>query len=405
MTTFFSSIPLAPRDPILGLTETFLADTRAHKINLGVGVYTDENGQIPLMAAVQAAHRHLFEQSRPHGYLPIDGLKRFNTSVQTLLLGAERTAKLKNQLVTVQTLGGTGALKVGADFLKSFYGHARVVISDPSWENHRALFETAGFNVDSYPYYDAKHNRIDFAHMMAAWQNYAAGTIVVLHACCHNPTGLDLNVEQWHEAVQMIQEKKLIPFVDMAYQGFGSGIENDSLVLRLISDANIPCFIANSFSKSFSLYGERVGALTVLTQSETESSCVLSQLKKTIRTNYSNPPSFGAAVVATILDNHELSQQWQQELESMRQRINHNRNRLITELMAPENPVKKDFEFLKMQRGMFSFSGLTKAQIDQLREDFAIYALTNGRICVAALRQDNIGPVVAAIRQILNRDA
>ena len=399
MSSIFASVELAPRDPILGLNEQFKADTRSTKVNLGVGVYTDDAGRIPLLKAVREAEAKLFEQAAPRNYLPIDGIPGYNQGAAALLLGAKSPLLAAHRSVTVQTLGGTGALKVGADFLKRVLPDAKVAISNPSWANHEALFSAAGFPVVSYDYYDAATHGLNFDGMLASLKALPAGTIVVLHACCHNPTGVDPSPEQWRDIAQTLQAGQLVPFLDIAYQGFGAGLEEDAAVVRLFAELGMTMFISSSFSKSFSLYGERVGALTLVTGGDEESARVLSQLKRVIRTNYSNPPTHGGALVSTVLNTPELFSLWAEELAGMRDRIRAMRHQLVEQIHA--NGVDQDFSFVKTQRGMFSYSGLTKPQVERLREDFGIYAVGSGRICVAALNSANVDYVARAIAQVL----
>ncbi|HTH62784.1 MAG TPA: amino acid aminotransferase [Paraburkholderia sp.] len=397
--SLFSAVELAPRDPILGLNEAFNADARPNKANLGVGVYFNEEGKIPLLRAVRDAEKARVEAGLPRGYLPIEGIAGYNASVQKLLLGSDSALIAAGRVVTAQALGGTGALKIGADFLKRLNPNAKVAISDPSWENHRALFESAGFEVVAYSYYDAKTNGVNFGGMLAALNSYAPGTIVVLHACCHNPTGVDLTVDQWKQVVEAVKSRGLVPFLDIAYQGFGDGIEADAAAVRLFAAAELNAFISSSFSKSFSLYGERVGALSIITASKDEAARVLSQLKRVIRTNYSNPPTHGGAIVAAVLGSPELRATWEGELGEMRDRIRAMRSGLVERLKAAG--VDRDFSFVNVQRGMFSYSGLTAPQVDRLREEFGIYAVSTGRICVAALNTRNLDAVADAIAKVL----
>jgi aromatic-amino-acid transaminase len=395
----FASIEMAPRDPILGITEAFNADKNPHKINLGVGVYYDDNGKVPLLECVKKAEASLAEKATPRTYLPIDGLATYDKAVQELVFGADSAVIKEKRAITVQALGGTGALKLGADFLKRFAPNAQVWISDPSWENHRALFESAGFVVNNYPYYDTATRGVNFAGMLAALKSMPAGSIVLLHACCHNPTGADLTDAQWAEVIQVVTQRGLVPFLDMAYQGFGDGIEADGKVVGLFAQAGGPLFVSNSFSKSFSLYGERVGALSIVAVSAEEAARVLSQLKRVVRTNYSNPPIHGGQVVATALATPALRAIWEEELAGMRVRIREMRKALVQKLK--EKAPSHNFDFVIQQRGMFSYSGLTKAQVDRLRDEFAIYAVDTGRICVAALNSRNIDYVVDAIAKVL----
>lgn len=399
MTSLFEHVELAPRDPILGLNEQYNADKRDGKVNLGVGVYYDKEGRIPLLKAVQSAEHALTAAANARSYLPIEGIADYNQGAQRLLLGADSPLIATGRAVTVQALGGTGALKIGADFLKLLQPSARVYISNPSWENHRALFQSAGFEVGTYTYYDATTHGLNYAGMQADLQAMPAGSIVVLHACCHNPTGVDPTSEQWAGIIQTVKEKQLIPFLDIAYQGFGAGLEEDAAIVRQFAAQDISVFISSSFSKSFSLYGERVGALTLITSSQEESQRVLSQVKRVIRTNYSNPPTHGGKVVATVLSNPELFQLWSDELAQMRDRIRSMREQLVSKLKA--KVPHHNFAFVMEQRGMFSYSGLTAEQVDVLRDQHGVYAVSSGRICVAALNDHNIDYVVQAIASVL----
>ena len=395
----FSAIELAPRDPILGITEAFVADQTPSKVNLGVGVYYDDAGKVPLLDCVQRASEQLRTQAAPKVYLPIDGIAAYDKAVQTLLLGADSEIVQSGRALTAQALGGTGALKIGADFLRKFAPAAQVWISDPSWENHRALFEGAGFTVNAYPYYDPSTHGLAFEKMLAALEQIPAGHVVVLHACCHNPTGVDPTPEQWTRVVQTVRARGLIPFVDMAYQGFAEGIAQDGEVVRKFAATSGPLFISSSFSKSFSLYGERVGALTIMTANKEEATRVLSQLKRVIRVNYSNPPTWGAQAVATVLNSQELRALWEQELGAMRERIRSMRRQLVEKLSA--RVPGRDFRFVLEQRGMFSYSGLTKDQVARLRQEFSVYAIDTGRICVAALNSRNIETVADAVAKVI----
>lgn len=397
--SLFSAVELAPADPILGLNEAFNADTRPNKVNLGVGVYLGEDGKIPLLDSVRQAEAARLQSPTARGYLPIDGLAAYDLAVQRLLFGEDSDLVKQGRLVTAQSLGGTGALTIGADFLKRLLPQARVLISDPSWENHRGLFEAAGYTVGNYPYYETASRGLNFAGMCAALQAATPRTIVVLHACCHNPTGVDPAADQWKQIVSIVQERNLVAFLDLAYQGFADGIEPDSAAVRAFAASGMEFFVASSFSKSFSLYGERVGALTIVTASADESKRVLSQLKRIIRTNYSNPPTHGGALVAAILGSPELRARWESELSGMRERIKSMRERLA-DLLTKRIPGQ-DFSYVRRQRGMFSYSGLTSSQVDRLRTEFAIYAVSTGRICVAALNRKNIEPVADAIAAVM----
>jgi aromatic-amino-acid transaminase len=397
--TLFERVELAPRDPILGLSEGFANDPRTNKVNLGVGVYYDDNGRIPLLRAVLEAERALVQSAQPRGYLPIDGIAAYDADVQKMLFGRHSPLVASGRLVTAQALGGTGALKIGADLLKRVTPNSKVLISDPSWENHRALYEAAGFVVESYPYYDSSTQGVNFAGMKTALSSAQPGTIVVLHACCHNPTGVDLTEAQWRELVPLVAERRLVPILDIAYQGFGDGIDADAFAVHLFADAGLTCFIASSFSKSFSLYGERVGALTIVTSNKDEATRVLSQLKRTIRSNYSTPPTHGGAMVAAVLGSIDLRKLWEDELGEMRERIKQMRARLVQGLKS--RGVVRDFSFVQRQRGMFSYTGLSAAQVERLRAEFGIYAVSTGRICVAALNTKNVDYVCASIASVL----
>lgn len=399
MNTLFAHVPQVPRDPILGLNELFQADSRPNKINLGVGVYYDEQGHMPLLQVVKNTETQLAEHSAAKGYLPIDGLQSYNKGAQRLLLGEDASPIHQGRAVTIQSLGGTGALKLGADFLKLVAPDAVVAISNPSWENHRALFEKAGFEVVEYPYYDSQNQSLDFEGMLHSLQQLAPQSIVVLHACCHNPTGIDPTFEQWQRIAQVLQERNLIPFLDIAYQGFGQGLDEDAKAVRYLAELGIPMLISSSFSKSFALYGERVGALTVLTSSADESPKVLSQLKRMARTNYSNPPTHGAQIVSLVLNDPTRFAQWEAELSHMRVRIRSMREHLVNKLA--EHGVQKDMSFILNQQGMFSYSGLTQAQAQRLRDEDGIYLLDTGRICVAALNENNLDTVAAAIARVV----
>jgi aromatic-amino-acid transaminase len=397
--SLFSAVEMAPRDPILGLNEAFNADTRASKVNLGVGVYTNEEGRIPLLRAVAEAEKARIEAHAPRGYLPMEGIAAYDQAVQKMLFGADAAPLAEGRLITVQALGGTGALKVGADFLKRLLPDAVVAISDPSWENHRALFEAAGFPVRSYRYYDAASHGVNRAGLLEDLKALPARSVVVLHACCHNPTGVDLTLDDWKAVLEVLREREHVPFLDIAYQGFGDGIDQDAEAVRLFAASGLPFFVSSSFSKSFSLYGERVGALSIVTGAKDETARVLSQLKRVIRTNYSNPPTHGAMVVSAVLASPELRAMWEAELGEMRERIRGMRLALVDKLASLG--VDRDFGFVARQRGMFSYSGLLAEQVERLRNEFGIYAISTGRICVAALNTRNIDAVTSAIAQVL----
>ncbi len=394
-----AAVELAPRDPILGVTEAFNADTNPRKVNLGVGVYCDENGKVPLLECVKRAETEMADAAAPRSYLPIDGIPAYDREVRDLLFGVNADVITAGRVVTVQALGGTGALKVGADFLRRFGPGAQVWISDPSWENHRALFEGAGFEVNTYPYYDPTTRSLDFVAMIATLERLAPASVVVLHACCHNPTGVDPTPAQWPRIVDVVRARGLVPFVDLAYQGFGDGIDADAAVVRSFAATPGPLFVTSSFSKSFSLYGERAGALSVVAADKDEAARVLSQLKRIIRANYSNPPTHGGRIITTVLCSPELRALWEAELATMRNRIKLMRAMLVERLH--ERVPGADFRFMLTQRGMFSYSGLTKTQVEALSQKFSIYAIDTGRICVAALNSRNVDDVADAIAKVL----
>jgi aromatic-amino-acid transaminase len=397
--SFFSAVEMAPRDPILGLNEQFAADPNPAKVNLGVGVYYDDQGKLPLLACVQAAEQAMMATPTARGYLPIDGIAAYDAGVKALVFGADSEPVQSGRVATVQAIGGTGGLKIGADFLKKLNPNAEVLISDPSWENHRALFSSAGFVVKNYRYYAAAKRGVDFDGMLADLSGAATGTVVVLHACCHNPTGYDITPAQWDQVVRACQSRGLVPFLDMAYQGFGYSLTEDGAAVQKFVAAGMSFFVSTSFSKSFSLYGERVGALSVLCESKDEAARVLSQLKIVIRTNYSSPPSHGGAVVAAVLSKPEWRALWESELGGMRVRIKAMRQKLVDGLKAAG--VQQDMSFITSQIGMFSYSGLSRDQMVRLRTEFGVYGTDTGRMCVAALNSKNIDYVCAAIAKVV----
>ncbi|WP_126969108.1 amino acid aminotransferase [Xanthomonas sp. BRIP62411] len=396
--SFFANVEQVPGDPILGLTEAYNADSRPNKVNLGVGIYYDENGRIPLLRAVHKIEQQLALDAKPRGYLPIDGLAAYDKATQELLFGTESALLASGRVATSQTVGGSGALRVGADLLKKLLPTATIAISNPSWENHRAVFGAAGFEVVDYTYFDAASHGLNFDGMLADLAKLEPGTVVLLHACCHNPTGADLTKEQWKQVAGLLKERKLFPFVDIAYQGFDKGIEADAYAVRLLAAEGIDSYVvASSYSKSFSLYGERVGALSVVSATAAEAKAVQSQVKRIIRTIYSSPSTHGAALVAGVLTSPELRDVWEQELTEMRERIHALRAGLVAKLATLGAP---EFDFIQRQAGMFSYSGLTRTQVDRLREEFAIYAVGTGRICVAALSQRNLDYVAQAVATV-----
>jgi len=397
--SLLAGMPMAPRDPILGVTEAYVADKNPAKVNLGVGVYYDESGKVPLLECVKRAEAQRIATGTPKSYLPIDGLAAYDLVVKKLVFGEDSPAVTENRAVTVQAIGGTGGLKIGADLLHHIAPGSEVWISDPSWENHRALFEGAGFKVNTYPYFDAASHGVNFEAMIAALSKLPAQAIVVLHACCHNPTGADLTREQWVRVVECVKSRGLVPFLDLAYQGFGDGLEPDGEPVRMFSAAMSPVFVSSSFSKSFSLYGERVGAFSLLTGSADEAARALSQIKRIVRANYSNPPTHGSDIVSRVLSTPELRKLWHEELDAIRNRIKSLRKALVDGIHA--RVPGRDFSFILSQKGMFSYSGLTKEQVGRLREEHAIYALDSGRICVAALNSKNIDYVADAVAKAI----
>ncbi len=397
--SLFNAVELAPRDPIMGQTEQFNADPNPAKVNLAVGVYFNDEGKLPVLRCVTEAEKLLAQAPKPKNYLPIDGMAAYDKAVQGLVFGADSEVVKAGRVATIQALGGTGGLKVGADFLRRLNPGAKVLISDPSWENHRAIFTLAGSSVETYPYYDAATQGIRFEAMLAALRAAPAGTVVVLHACCHNPTGFDLSPAQWEQVAQACVQGALVPFLDMAYQGFGVGIAEDGAAVQCFVRAGVSFLVSTSFSKSFSLYGERVGALSVVCTSADECARVLSQLKIVIRANYSTPPTYGAQVVATVLTTPALRALWEEELAGMRERIKAMRQALVSKLRAAG--VSGNLDHITRQMGMFSYSGLSKAQMQRLRSEFGVYGLDTGRICVAALNSRNIDAVAAALARVM----
>jgi aromatic-amino-acid transaminase len=397
--SLFTAVEMAPRDPILGLTEQFNADPNPKKVNLGVGVYYGDDGKLPLLECVQQAEEKMMAAHAARGYLPIDGIAAYDAAVKSLVFGADSEPVKSGRVATIQALGGTGGLKVGADFIKRLNPGAKVLISDPTWENHRGIFTNAGFEVATYPYYDAAKRGIDFEGMLATLNAAQSGTVVLLHACCHNPTGYDLTPQQWDQVVAAVKARKLIAFLDMAYQGFGQGIVEDGIAVQKFVASGEDFFVSTSFSKSLSLYGERVGALSVLCANKDEAARVLSQLKIVIRTNYSNPPTHGGQVAATVLNTPELRALWERELAAMRTRIKQMRHAIVEQLQA--KGVKRDFSFITQQVGMFSYSGLTKDQMVRLRNEFGVYGIDSGRICIAALNSKNIDYVAESLAKVI----
>lgn len=392
--SLLANVKMAPRDAILGLTELYVADPNPKKVNLGVGVYYDDQGKVPLLECVRRADEALTAAGVARPYLAMDGFPDYVRQVQLLLFGPNHPAVAAGRVTTVQAVGGTGGLKVGADFIKRFAPEAAVYMSDPTYDNHRPLFEEAGFRIETYPYYDPRTRGIRFPEMLACLKGIPKGSIVLLHACCHNPTGVDIRGEQWDEVMKIVAERRLIPFLDFAYQGFGEGVEEDAQVARRFAQALPAVLVAMSFSKSFSLYGERVGALSVVAADAGESAKVLSNLKRMIRTNYSNPPSHGARIVAAVLASPELRALWVKEVVGMRDRVRSMRRELVDRL---KKRIPDDFSFILQQRGIFSYSGLSREQMIAMRERYSVYGIESGRICVAALNSRNLDYVADSI--------
>ncbi|MBC7715541.1 MAG: aspartate/tyrosine/aromatic aminotransferase [Pseudorhodobacter sp.] len=404
----FSHIDAYAGDPILTLNEAFGKDPRPHKINLSIGIYFDDAGKLPVMRAVREAETAMLQHIGPRSYQPMEGAANYRGAVQALLFGSQHEAVLSGRIATVQTIGGSGGLKVGSDFLKRYFPNANVWVSDPTWDNHRAMFEGAGFTVNTYPYYDAASGALNFAGMLEAFKGQGSGdnnsaipeaSIVLMHACCHNPTGVDLTAAQWAELIPVIKARGLIPYLDIAYQGFGDGIAEDAFALRLLTEANISFFCASSFSKSFSLYGERCGALSVVCPDKAQAELVLGQMRATVRKNYSSPPTHGGQIIARVLQTPALYAQWADELNAMRARIQLMRQRLFEVLQ--EKLPGKDFSYFLTQRGMFSYTGLTAAQVDTLREEHAVYLVRSGRMCVAGLNSGNVEATAVAMAAVL----
>ncbi|HGZ2545566.1 TPA: aromatic amino acid transaminase [Klebsiella aerogenes] len=396
----FQKVDAYAGDPILSLMERFKEDPRSDKVNLSIGLYYNEDGIIPQLQAVADAEARL--NAQPHGaslYLPMEGLNSYRHAIAPLLFGADHPVLKQNRVASIQTLGGSGALKVGADFLKRYFPQSRVWVSDPTWENHIAIFEGAGFEVSTYPWFDDETNGVRFEAFLAKLQTLPERDIVLLHPCCHNPTGADLSNAQWDEVVKVLKARNLIPFLDIAYQGFGGGMEDDAYAIRAIASAGLPMLVSNSFSKIFSLYGERVGGLSIVCDDAETAGRVLGQLKATVRRNYSSPPNFGAQVVAAVLNDPALKASWLAEVEAMRTRILAMRQTLVDALK--EAVPGKNFDYLLKQRGMFSYTGLSAAQVDRLREEFGVYLIASGRMCVAGLNSRNVQRVAQAFAAVM----
>lgn len=405
----FKHIPPFAGDPILSLNDDFQKDPRPNKINLSIGIYFDDAGRIPVLESVRRAEAAVVAQGGPKPYLPIEGAANFRGAVQQLLFGAGHEALASKRVATIQSVGSSGGLKVGADFIAQHFSGSEVWVSDPSWDNHRSMFEGAGLKVHTYPYYDsegptpAEPGRVAgglrFDAMLATLRTLPAKSVVLLHACCHNPTGVDLSAAQWDALIPVLRERKLIPYLDLAYQGFGDGIEADARAARVLADAGLSFFIANSFSKSMSVYGERCGALSVVCPDAAQAALVLGQLKFTVRRNYSSPPIHGGQIVATVLTDPELRSMWEGELASMRERILSMRKKLHAVLKA--KLPGRNFEYFLTQHGMFSYTGLSAAQVDRLREEHAVYLVRSGRMCVAGLNSGNVEATAVAMAAVL----
>ncbi|SMF15786.1 amino acid aminotransferase [Pseudogulbenkiania subflava] len=395
----FEHVDAYAGDPILTLVETFNNDPRPNKVNLGIGLYYDEQGRIPLLPSVQKAEVARVQTAGPRSYLPMEGAANYRQAVQELLFGAGHEAVTSGRIATIQTIGGSGALKIGADLLKRYFPESEVWVSSPTWDNHRAMFEGAGFVVRDYPYYDAVSGGVKFDEMITCFKQLPAKTVVLLHPCCHNPTGVDLSNAQWREVIAVVKERELIPFLDIAYQGFGDGLNEDAYAIRTMADAGISFFVSNSFSKNLSFYGERCGGLSVVCQDAEEAGRVLGQMKATVRRNYSSPPTHGGQVTAMVMNDAVLRQEWEGEVTEMRERIKAMRQKLY-EVLAAKVPGR-DFSYFIKQRGMFSYTGLTPEQVDRLREEFAVYLVRSGRMCVAGLNTRNVEYVADAMAEVL----
>ena len=386
-------------DPILALVEVFNADARAHKVNLGIGIYFDEEGRIPVLPSVRKAEARVVEAGEPKPYLPIEGAANFRSAVQALLFGAGHPVLRERRVATIQSVGSSGGLKVGADFIRRWLPKAQAWVSDPTWDNHRSMFEGAGLAVHSYPYYDPAGGGVRFDAMLDALRAVPEGSVVLLHACCHNPTGVDLTHAQWDVLIPLLAERRLLPYLDLAYQGFGDGIAEDAYAIRRLADSGATFFVANSFSKSMSVYGERCGALSAVCADADEAERVLGQLKFTVRRNYSSPPIHGGQIVAHVLADADLRPMWEAELAAMRDRIQAMRQTLHRVISA--KVPGRDFSYFLTQRGMFSYTGLSAAQVDRLREEFAVYLVRSGRICVAGLNHHNVEYAAQAMATVM----
>lgn len=396
----FQKVDAYAGDPILSLMERFKDDPRGDKVNLSIGLYYNEAGIIPQLQAVAKAEARL--NATPHGaslYLPMEGLNSYRHTIAPLLFGADHPVLTEKRVATIQTLGGSGALKVGADFLHKYFPESGVWVSDPTWENHVAIFEGAGFTVNTYPWFDDQTNGVRVGALLEKLSTLPERSIVLLHPCCHNPTGADLTNAQWDAVIEVLKARNLIPFLDIAYQGFGAGMEEDAYAIRAIASAGLPALVSNSFSKIFSLYGERVGGLSVVCEDQDAAGRVLGQLKATVRRIYSSPPNFGAQVVATVLGDDELKAEWLAEVEAMRTRILAMRQTLVDVLK--DAVPGHNFDYLLQQRGMFSYTGFNAQQVDRLRDEFGVYLIASGRMCVAGLNSGNVQRVAKAFAAVM----
>ena len=395
----FQHVEPYPGDPILSLNEDFQKDPRSHKINLSIGIYFDDEGRIPMQASVREAEQRVVASAGARPYLPMEGAANFRQEVQRLLFGADSNVLREGRIATIQSVGSSGGLKVGADFIKRWFPDATIHVSDPTWDNHRAVFEGAGLEVRTYPYYDAASGGLRFDAMLDASRALPPRSVVLLHACCHNPTGVDLDRVQWQALLPVLKERELIPFLDLAYQGYGDGIEEDAYAVRLFADAGLHGFVANSFSKNMSLYGERGGGLSVMCPDAAQADRVLGQLKATIRRNYSSPPLHGGQLVARVLGDADLRSRWEREVEEMRQRIATMR-RTLHDVLSERLP-QRNFDYFLRQRGMFSYTGLSPDQCDRLRNDHAVYLVRSGRMCIAGLNTHNVEATAVAMAAVL----
>lgn len=395
----FENIPFYPGDPILSLVETYLKDTRNPKVNLGIGLFYDDEGKIPLLEPVRQAEDALMAKHNPRSYLPMEGLEAFRTAARAFVFGEQHEAVTSGRIASVQTLGGSGGLKLTADFIHKFFPQTQVWLSDPTWDNHGSIFSAAGVKVNAYPYYDAQNNCVRMDELLACIKTLPAQSLLLMHACCHNPTGMDLTHEQWQQVLQIVRERKLMLYLDIAYQGFGVGVDEDAWVVREMATQKIPGFVGSSFSKSMAWYGERTGALHILCENEQQASCVLGQMKATVRQNYSSPPVHGATVAAMVLQTPELRQQWLAQVDYMRERVQ--KMRVLLQSVISAKIPGRDFRYFTQQQGMFSYTGLTPEQVDCLREEFAVYMLRSGRMCVAGLNSHNVDYVAASMAAVL----